>query len=311
MSATSLDKSAIENYLGYLKISRQLSANTLTSYTHDLDTFYHFLCKHADINWQSVKPYLIRDFVALQHRKHHLSGKSIQRQLSSIRSFYKYLIKESLAENNPAMGIKAPKSSRKLPKPISVDQIFRLSDCKDRHWLDTRDRAILELFYSSGLRLTELTNLDINAIDSKDATVRIVGKGNKTRITPIGSHALAALADWLQQRTEIAALGEKALFVSNRGSRIHPRTVQKRLEYWGLKQNLNQGLHPHQLRHSFASHLLESSGNLRAVQELLGHADISTTQIYTHLDYQHLAEVYDQAHPRARARARNRIGKKP
>ena len=126
MSATSLDKSAIENYLGYLKISRQLSANTLTSYTHDLDTFYHFLCKHADINWQSVKPYLIRDFVALQHRKHHLSGKSIQRQLSSIRSFYKYLIKESLAENNPAMGIKAPKSSRKLPKPISVDQIFRL-----------------------------------------------------------------------------------------------------------------------------------------------------------------------------------------
>ena len=200
---------------------------------------------------------------------------------------------------NPAVGIRAPKASRRLPKTLDVDQTARLLDWDSSDPLAIRDRAIMELLYSSGLRLSELLHLEVTDLDLKDATVRVTGKGRKTRVVPVGRHARHALQQWLQIRATLAPLAS-ALFLNRRGTRLAPRTVQQRLQQWGSKRGLPMRLHPHMLRHSCASHVLESSSDLRAVQELLGHSDIATTQIYTHLDFQHLARIYDDAHPRAR-----------
>ena len=209
-------------------------------------------------------------------------------------------MRKHLLKNNPAVDIRAPKSARTLPKTLDADTLTQLLEIDSNDILAVRDKTMMELFYSSGLRLSELVNLDLENIDLQESSLRATGKGNKTRILPIGRKAIDALKAWLHRRGEVANTETRALFVSKRGTRISVRSVQQRLDYWRKKQGLEQHIHPHKLRHSFASHILESSGDLRAVQELLGHADISTTQIYTHLDFQHLAKVYDNAHPRAR-----------
>jgi integrase/recombinase XerC len=224
----------------------------------------------------------------------------LQRELAALRSLYRYLLREGLVGHNPALGVRAPKTPRKLPATLEADQLCALLDAPDADPLALRDHAMIELFYSSGLRLAELIAVNVADIDRGDATVEVTGKGAKTRRVPVGGKARAAIERWLRVRGEYARVDQAALFVSRRGNRIHPRTVQQRLQRWALMQGATRSIHPHLLRHSFASHLLESSSDLRAVQELLGHSDISTTQVYTHLDFQHLALVYDQAHPRAK-----------
>jgi len=289
----------LAHFAAHLRNERRLSPLTLQHYLHDLQGFLNYCTEAGIAAWADVDAQHVRGFVASHHRRG-LSGRSLQRQLSAVRSFYKFLLREGVARHNPAQGIRAPKSGRKLPQPLDPDQVGRLLAPGEGRPEDIRDRAMMELLYSSGLRLAELVSLELTDIDGRDATVRVTGKGAKTRVVPVGRMALQALDAWRQVRPELAAPGETALFVSRRGSRIHPRSVQSRLQLWGQRQGLASRVHPHKLRHSFASHLLESSGDLRAVQELLGHADISTTQIYTHLDFQHLARVYDQAHPRAK-----------
>lgn len=291
----------IHRFLENLRVERRLSPHTLTNYQRELAKLDEF-CGARDIaRWGQLTIHHCRDLVAMQHRRG-LNGRSLQRLLSALRSFFSYLIDQQEITHNPAVGIRAPKSPRPLPKTLDVDQMGRLLDLPADEPLAVRDRAIMELFYSSGLRLAELVTLDLNDLDLRDGTVRVTGKGNKTRVVPVGRHACAALDSWLSERRTILGPDEQALFVGERGRRVTPRAVQSRIKYWARRQGLDINLHPHMLRHSFASHLLESSGDLRAVQELLGHADISTTQIYTHLDFQHLAQVYDAAHPRAKRR---------
>ncbi len=289
----------LQQFAAHLRNERRLSPLTLQHYLRDLDGFLAFCRDEGIQTWADVDAHHVRSFVARRHRQG-LSGRSLQRQLSAVRSFYKFLLREGMARNNPAQGVRAPKSGRKLPQALDPDQVGRLLAPGQGSPEDIRDHAMMELLYSSGLRLAELVGLELTDVDPRDATVRVTGKGAKTRVVPVGRMALQALDAWRQVRGELAAPGETALFVSRRGTRIHPRSVQSRLRLWGQRQGLASRVHPHKLRHSFASHILESSGDLRAVQELLGHADISTTQIYTHLDFQHLARVYDQAHPRAK-----------
>ena len=299
------EQTELQLFHHYLRYEKHYSPHTLSHYQIDLKQFSRWLIKLAPTDAPSLAStavvdadsQLIRNWIAQLHRQG-ISGKTIQRKLSTLRSFYQFMLREDKLKINPAVDIRAPKSPRKLPATLDVDSVSRLLELPNDSKLAIRDRAILELFYSSGLRLSELVNLNIETIDLTDNTLRAHGKGNKTRILPIGSKAKQALQQWLTQRK--ANAGENALFTSNRGTRLTPRAIQLRVNHWQKKQGLEQSVHPHKLRHSFASHLLESSGDLRAVQELLGHADISTTQIYTHLDFQHLAEVYDKAHPRAR-----------
>ena len=241
----------------------------------------------------------IRNFAGSRRRRG-VSARSLQRSLSAIRGFYNYLLREQLIENNPVADVRAPSIEKKLPNLLDVDEINRLLTEGPQNPLKLRDHAMMELMYSSGLRLAEIVNLDINDIDLPQAQVLVVGKGNKSRYLPIGTVACKALQRWLDARPNIVAENEKAVFVNNRGLRLSPRAVQQRMAQLGREQGMEKHVHPHMLRHSFASHLLESSGDLRAVQEILGHADISTTQVYTHLDFQHLAQVYDRAHPRAK-----------
>lgn len=290
------DKKLIDTFL---KSVATLSGHTVNAYRRDLEIFQQY-CEQSSLSqWSDVKPKDVQAYVAWRHRQG-IKPKSIQRNLSSIRAFYRYLIREHGYPMDPARGISAPKAERRLPNVLDVDQTGQLLNFNDDDPLSIRDLAILELLYSSGLRLSELIECDIDSVDRQDATITVMGKGKKTRMIPVGSHALHAIERWLQIRTQMAKADEKALFVGQRGARLNPRTVQQRLKQRAIKQGLDIHVHPHMLRHSFASHVLESSGDLRAVQELLGHADISTTQIYTHLDFQHLAQVYDQAHPRAR-----------
>ncbi|MEJ2345389.1 MAG: tyrosine recombinase XerC [Gammaproteobacteria bacterium] len=290
----------LERFGAYLRTERRLSPLTRQHYRRDLHNFAAFCAAAGTGAWSDVTSHQIRAFVARRHRDG-LAARSLQRQLSAVRSFYNFLLREGAAAHNPAQDVSAPRAVRKLPQPLDVDQVSRLlARSGDSDPIASRDHAIMELLYSSGLRLAELVSLELTDIDAADGTVRVTGKGAKTRIVPVGRQALAALAAWRERRPALAAADETALFVSRRGSRLSPRSVQQRLRHWGLRQGVDGRVHPHKLRHSFASHLLESSGDLRAVQELLGHADISTTQIYTHLDFQHLARVYDQAHPRAR-----------
>jgi integrase/recombinase XerC len=219
-----------------------------------------------------------------------------------VRSFYNYLIREGTSKHNPGIDIQAPKGKKRLPATLDADQMSKLLSFRADLTLDVRDKAIMELFYSSGLRLSELLNLDLTDVDLRDRTVRVLGKGNKGRILPIGRYAIDALNAWFKERSAIATPEATAVFVGRNGARVGPRAIQHRLADWAKKQGLGLHVHPHMFRHSFATHLLESSQDLRGVQELLGHANISTTQVYTHLDFQHLAKIYDAAHPRARRR---------
>lgn len=293
---------ALESFLGELGTERRLSPHTLAAYRRDLEALLDFCRREGVAALGDVDSYHMRRFAAESHRRG-LSPRSVARRLSASRSFFAFLVRSGLARSNPAVHVQAPKPPRRLPATLDTDQVASLLTFGgDGEGLTVRDRAILELFYSSGLRLAELVGLDVGDVDLDDRTVRVTGKGSKTRIVPVGRHALAALRAWLAARAALAAAGERALFVSRRGTRLAPRSIQARLAHWSRRQGAPVRVHPHMLRHSFASHLLESSGDLRAVQELLGHSSISTTQVYTHLDFQHLAHIYDQAHPRARRR---------
>ena len=298
------DLAALDNFYKKLRDERRLSIHTLKNYQRDLNKLIAYCDAQSIENWAELDEQHIRMHVSQCHRKG-LSGKSLQRVLSSMRTFFAYLIDNGVLKYNPAKQVKAPKSARKLPQTLDVDRVSQLLTIEGNDDLAIRDRAILELFYSSGLRLSELTGLNMNSLLA-DNQIRVLGKGNKERDLPIGRKAVEALQQWLAIRHKLANENEQALFVSQKGSRLSPRSVQQRIRHWVLKQGLDTHVHPHMLRHSFASHVLESSGDLRAVQELLGHADISTTQIYTHLDFQHLAKVYDQAHPRAHSRSKSK-----
>lgn len=288
----------LDDYLQHLTYERGLSALTCKSYARDI-ALLDKLAANADL--KLIKNQQVRRFIAVMHSQH-LSSKTIARALSAWRGFYDYLIQHQGFDNNPILGLRAPKSAKTLPQALSVDQAVKFVEIQGDGVLELRDRAILELFYSSGIRLAELVNLDIDMLDFTEGTVTVTGKGNKTRIIPLGSHAANALQTWLQRRALIAldAASNKAVFVTEQGRRITPRAVQYRVKTWAVKQGINTDMHPHLLRHSFATHVLQSSQDLRAVQEMLGHANISTTQVYTHLDFQHLAKIYDAAHPRAR-----------
>jgi len=290
----------IESFLAKLRNERNYSPHTLSNYSRDLQTLVVYCEQKTLTDWPLINDDHIRLFISSRHRQG-LAGASLQRLLSSLRSFFKYLLVENVIENNPAQTVQAPKSKRKLPSTLDVDSMTRLLEIQGNEIEAVRDRAILELFYSSGLRLSELSSLNVLAgRDISSGTIRVKGKGDKERDLPVGAKASQAMKRWLQRRSELANENEPALFVGKQGKRIHNSVIQKRLKYWAQKQGVDMNVFPHLLRHSFASHMLESSGDLRAVQELLGHADISTTQIYTHLDFQHLAKVYDAAHPRAK-----------
>lgn len=288
----------IKRFLAHLHSERRLSAHTNAAYAHDLSEFVNWTHKQALSDWAQLDSQHVRAFAAAEHRRG-IGARSIQRRLSSLRSFFNYLIREAQLKINPALDIRAPKVSKRLPATLDADQMARLLAFRADIELDKRDKAIMELFYSSGLRLGELTGLDLPNIDLADRTVRVLGKGNKTRLVPIGRFAISALQDWLQERSFLPLQDVQAVFVSHQGTRLTPRAIQLRVAAWAKRQGLGQHVHPHMFRHSFASHLLESSQDLRGVQELLGHANISTTQVYTHLDFQHLAKIYDATHPRA------------
>jgi integrase/recombinase XerC len=292
----------VKRFESHLRDERRMSNHTVVNYRRDLNKVVEFCTSKGVPDWAEFAAPFVRAYASWRHRNG-IGGRSIARELSALRSFYRYLDRENVVRVNPTVGVHAPKRGRTLPKVLDVDQIDRLLKVDPTDALAVRDVAIMELLYSSGLRLAELVSLNIGDLDLADASVRVVGKGSKTRIVPVGRKALRALRDWLDRRAAWTSGAERAIFIGKLGRRMSPRAVQVRLRGWGIKAGLDSGLHPHKLRHSFASHLLESSGNLRAVQELLGHSDISTTQIYTHLDFQHLAKVYDQAHPRARKKA--------
>jgi len=294
-------KAELAAFLQRLKTERRLSPHTLSAYQHDLNALLDFCEREQIAAFGALDSFAIRRFAAESHRRG-LGARSVARRLSAVRTFLSYLIETGVLKSNAGVHVQAPKAPRRLPATLDADQVASLLAISGDEPLTLRDRAMLELFYSSGLRLAELVGLNLGDVDAADRTVRVLGKGSKTRVVPVGRHALTALKDWLQVRGELARSGELALFVSRRGDRVGRRTVQTRVNEWARRQGTPMGVHPHMLRHSFATHVLESSGNLRAVQEMLGHASLSTTQIYTHLDFQHLAHAYDQAHPRARRR---------
>ncbi|GHT90952.1 tyrosine recombinase XerC [Betaproteobacteria bacterium] len=306
MTAQNSDPNAllVATYLAYLSGQRRQSVNTLTSYAHDLD---RLLAAADGQAFDRLDALAIRRQIAILHAKG-LSGRSLARMLSAWRGFYKWLQWEGKAKQNPCLDIRAPKSARRLPDALSVEESGGLmADAgheDDDERLALRDCAMFELFYSSGLRLAELASLNLDALDGilAEGEVRVTGKRSKTRIVPVGGKAREALDAWVQVRASLAAPDEAALFVSRRGTRISMRMIQKRLDLRALKNGFSTHVHPHMLRHSFASHMLQSSGDLRAVQEMLGHNSIASTQVYTHLDFQHLSAVYDKAHPRARRR---------
>jgi integrase/recombinase XerC len=302
----------VTRFRRHLNSERRMSVHTESAYARDLAALVKY-CDRAGITaWDGLDSQHVRRFAAHSHAGG-LAPRSIQRRLSAVRSFFNYLLREglesgrgrrgSVASHNPGHEVRAPKAQRRLPQTLDADQMARLLDIPQGDALTTRDRAIMELLYSSGLRLAELVGLDSATIDLKDRTVQVLGKGKKSRIVPVGRPALKALQAWLKERPALAKADEAALFVGRNGRRLGARAVQARVGYWARRQGLSMHVHPHLFRHSFASHLLESSGELRGVQELLGHADISTTQIYTHLDFQHLARIYDATHPRARRKA--------
>ncbi len=298
MSADTQLEQYIQQYLEYILVVKRYSQHSHSGYRRDLAKFNHYCQEQNILQADKVNSADIRRFIAQLHRQG-LHGKSLQRLLSAVRSFYQYLNRQSICKNNPAVGVSAPKTERALPKVLDTDQMAQLLNGDSDDWIDCRDVAMMELFYSSGLRLSELASIQIRNIDQSQALLTVTGKGNKQRAVPVGRMAMQAIKRWLKVRAQKLTGNCDTLFISSRGTAISPRTIQNRLKQQAIKQGLPQHLHPHMLRHSFASHMLESSGDLRSVQEMLGHANISTTQIYTHLDFQHLAKVYDSAHPRA------------
>ena len=291
----------IGRYLAHLRTERRLSPHTEAAYRRDLDALAAYCDGEKITGWKQLDNFHIRTFAAREHRDG-LKPRSVQRRLSALRGFFNYLIREGELEANPAADIRAPKGAKRLPKTLDVDQVASLLARKATDALSRRDLAMLELFYSSGLRLSELAGLDVTDLDLADRTVRVLGKGSKTRVLPVGKQAVAALKAWLPERHALAKGKVPALFLGQGGRRLGARAIQRRIGRWALTSNLNVPVNPHLLRHSFATHLLESSRDLRGVQELLGHADISTTQVYTHLDFAHLARIYDESHPRAKRR---------
>jgi integrase/recombinase XerC len=294
----------IDRFLSHLAHERRVSGHTIEAYRRDLSTLAQFGGRRKIAAWDGFDNSQIRTFAAALHGAG-LAPRSIQRHLSAARTFYEFLMREGRCARNPALDVRAPKAKKRLPATLDADQMGRLLAFRVDDSLSARDKAIMELFYSSGLRLAELVSLSVTAVDLKDRTVRVLGKGSKTRIVPVGRQAVDALKTWLKERGMLVKSGVDALFVGQSGRPLSVRAVQLRVGAWGRRQGIGVHVHPHMFRHSFATHLLESSGDLRGVQELLGHADIGTTQIYTHLDFQHLATVYDAAHPRARRRQRS------
>ena len=294
----SLNERYLEGFLSHLAHERRLSPNTVESYARDVRKLLQ-LVDEAVI--AEVQAHQARRMVAQLHARG-LDGRSLARMLSAWRAFFRYLARDHAFTRNPFQGLKAPKSAKTLPNALSPDEAGKLMTIRSDEPMDVRDHAMFELFYSSGLRLAELTGLKLEDLNEGDETVRLTGKGSKTRIVPVGRFAREALERWLHLRAALAKPGERAVFLNRAGRAVSPRTIQYRLKAWAAKQGLSQSVHPHMLRHSFASHILQSSGDLRAVQEMLGHSSISTTQIYTHLDFQYLAKAYDAAHPRAKKR---------
>jgi integrase/recombinase XerC len=293
------DAGWIDRFIRHLEFERRLSPLTCKNYRRDLETLAAYCEQSGVAKWKNLDSEHVRAYAATCFRKG-LAGKTIQRRLSAARTFFRYLIREKEVGKNPIASVSAPKGKKRLPDNLDADRMARLLQIQGDGPIVDRDRAILELLYSSGLRLAELTDLNLGDVDMHDATVRVTGKGNKDRIVPVGRHALKALRQWAITRPDLADANERALFVSNRGSRISSRSVQSRVKHWAKQQGIDTNVYPHLFRHSFATHMLESSHDLRGVQELLGHTNISTTQVYTHLDFQHLAQIYDQTHPRAR-----------
>jgi len=289
----------IARFRRHLATERRLSPHTDSNYARDLAALVRFCETERIADAARLDSQHLRLFAARSHAAG-LGPRSVQRRLSAVRSFFTFLVREGAIGTNPAHDVRAPKAGKRLPGTLDADKVTQLLNVKATDSLALRDRALMELAYSSGLRLAEIVALDIGDLDLADRTVRVLGKGAKTRILPVGRPALAALRSWLCERAALARAGETAVFVGRRGTRMGPRAVQLRVAYWARRQGLGVHVHPHLFRHSFATHLLESSRDLRGVQELLGHADISTTQVYTHLDFQHLARIYDSAHPRAR-----------
>jgi integrase/recombinase XerC len=293
---------SVQRFLQSLRNERRLSPHTASAYARDLDALLAYCDAQGLDAWTRIDAQHVRMFAAQSHRRG-LAPRSVQRRLSAVRSLFRYLIREGEMRHDPAADVQAPKARKRLPVTLDADTMAKLLTFRGDDRLGVRDQAIMELFYSSGLRLAELLGLDLQDLDLRDRTVRVLGKGGKARIVPVGKEATGALTRWLKERTAIAGIGELAVFVGVNGRRLGPRIVQRRIAQWARLQGLPEHVHPHMFRHSFASHLLESSGDLRAVQELLGHANISTTQVYTHLDFQHLARIYDASHPRARRKS--------
>ena len=298
----------VARFRRYMNSERRLSAHTDSNYARDLTALVKFCDRQGLEDWNALDHQHIRTFAAHSHAGG-LSPRSIQRRLSAVRSFYEFLIRQNQAgqddvrsgvSRNPAHDVRAPKAAKRLPETLDPDQMARLLEVPAGDSFVLRDRAIMELLYSSGLRLAELVGLDVERLDLQAGMVRVLGKGKKEREVPVGSVAVEVLTKWLRERAALAKPEEKALFVGRGGKRLGPRAIQTRVAYWAQRQGLSMHVYPHLFRHSFATHLLESSRELRGVQELLGHADISTTQVYTHLDFQHLARIYEAAHPRAR-----------
>jgi integrase/recombinase XerC len=292
-------RDGVGRFLQGLRTERRLSPHTPSNYGRDLEALLEYCAAQEIESWGALDTQHVRSFAAQCHRRG-LGPRSIQRRLSAVRSLFRFLIREGELRHDPAADVQAPRARKRLPTTLDADTMGRLLAFRADDRLGVRDKAIMELFYSSGLRLAELLGLDLADLDLRDRTVRVVGKGRKVRIVPVGRHAVEATTRWLAERAALAAVEEPAVFVGINGRRLGPRIVQRRIARWARLQGLPEHVHPHLFRHSFASHLLESSGDLRAVQELLGHANIGTTQVYTHLDFQHLARIYDAAHPRAR-----------
>jgi integrase/recombinase XerC len=307
----------VARFRRYMNTERRLSAHTDSNYARDLAALVKYCDRSGLEDWSALDNQHIRVFAAHSHAGG-LSPRSVQRRLSAVRSFYEFLVREnqprrddetavfSGVRRNPAHDVRAPKAAKRLPETLDPDQMARLLDIKADDTPGSfvlRDRAIMELLYSSGLRLAELVGLDTGDLDLAEGMVRVLGKGQKTRLVPVGSVAVGVLKQWLLSRAALAKPEEKALFVGRGGRRLGPRAIQTRVAHWARRQGLSMHVYPHLFRHSFATHLLESSRELRGVQELLGHADIATTQVYTHLDFQHLARIYEASHPRARKKA--------
>ena len=312
----------IERFASHLKHERRMSPHTAAAYLADIAQLALFCDARKIPSFNGIDTSQVRSFAAATHAQG-LAARSIQRRLSALRTFFEFLMREGASTRNPAVVVRAPKQKKRLPTTLDADQMGRLLAFRTDDTLSARDKAVMELFYSSGLHLAELVSLDLTSIDLKDRTVRVLGKGAKSRVLPIGRYAIAALERWLAERRVLFARTPAraqpadahpgAVFVGRSGRRLSARAVQLRVDLWARRQGLGVHVHPHMFRHSFATHLLESSGNLRGVQELLGHADIATTQVYTHLDFQHLAKVYDASHPRARRRGAGRgsAGRRP